>query len=87
MNNLNNQQTIEFKEYYLNEFNLFDGENFITFNLVYLDTEKHYVAVAITDMGKITLSDYELYEDSDGKLYFEYGSQYTKIYIKDFEEV
>ena len=77
----------EFKDYYLNEFTYFNGENFITFNLVYLDTERHYVTVAITDTGKIVLSDYELLEDCNGALYFEYGSQYTKIYLKDFEEV
>ena len=87
MNNLNNQQPIEFKDYYLNEFNLFDGENFITFNLVYVDIVRNTVAVAITDTGKIVISDYELCEDSDGNLYFEYGSQYTKIYLKGFEEV
>ncbi len=87
MNNLNNQQTIEFKDYYLNEFNLWDGENFITFNIVYLDIGQNTVTVAITDTGKIVLLDYELYEDSDGNLYFEYGSQYTKIYLKDFEEI
>lgn len=87
MNNQNNQQRIQFKDYYLNEFNLFDGENFITFTLVYLDIARNTVTVAITDTGKIVLSDYDLYEDSEGNLYFEYGSQYTKIYIKDFEEV
>ncbi len=87
MNSLNNQQPIEFKDYYLNEFNLFDGENFIIFNIVYLDIVRNTVTVATTDTGKIVLSDYELYEDSDGNLYFEYGSQYAKIYLKDFEEV
>lgn len=87
MNNLNKQQTIEFKDYYLNEFNIWDGENFITFNLVYLDIGRNTATVAITDTGKIILSDYELYEDRDGNQYFEYGYQYTKIYLKDFEEV
>lgn len=87
MNNLNIQRSFEFKEYHLNEFNLFDGENFITFNLVYEDIVRNTVTVAITDTGKIVLSDYDLYEDNDGNLYFEYGSQYTKIYLKDFEEV
>lgn len=77
----------EFKDYYLHEFIRFDGENFITFNLVHLDLMRNTVTVAITDTGKITLSDYELLLDSNGNLYFDYGSQYTKIYLKDFEEV
>lgn len=81
------QQPNEFKDYYLNEFIHFDGENFITFNLVYLDLERNTVTVAITDTGKIVLSEYELLEDCNNNLYFEYGSQYTKIYLKDFEEV
>ncbi len=87
MNNLNKQQPIEFTDYYLNEFDLFDGEYFITFNLVYVDIERNTAIVAITDTGRIVLSDYDLYEDCNGNLYFEYGNQYTKIYIKDFEEI
>ena len=87
MNNLNKQQTIEFKDYYLNEFNIWDGENFITFNLVYLDIGRNTATVAITDTGKIILSNYEFFAGRDGNQYFEYGYQYTKIYLKDFEEV
>ena len=83
MNNLNQQQQpIEFTDYYLNEFDLFDGENFITFNLVYVDIGRNTVTVAITDAGKIILSDYELCEDCSGNPYFEYGSLYTKIFLK-----
>ena len=79
-------QTNEFKEC-LQEFELFDGENFITFNLVYLDLERNTITVAITNTGKIILSVYDLLQDSDGNLYFEYGSHYTKIFLNDFEEV
>ena len=87
MNNLTNQHSIEFKDYYLNEYVLWNGENFITFNIVYIDVGRNTVTVAITDTGKIVLSDYELCEDCNGDLYFEYGPMYTKIYLKDFEEV
>lgn len=81
------QQTNEFEDYYLKEFIHFDGVNFITFNLVYLDLSHKYATVAITDAGKIVLSEYELLEDCNSNLYFEYSSQYTKIYLKDFKEV
>jgi len=87
MNNANYQISNEFKDYYLNEFNLWNGENFITFNIVYLDLERNTVTVAVTDTGKIILSEYDLLPDSNDNLYFEYGSRYTKIYLKDFEEV
>jgi len=87
MNNANYQISNEFKDYYLNEFNLWDGENFITFNIVYLDLERNTATVAVTDMGKIILSEYDLLPDSNDNLYFEYGSLYTKVYLKDFEEV
>ena len=62
MNNLTNQQPIEFKDYYLNEYALWNGENFITFDLVYVDVEHNTVIVATTDTGKIVLMDYELYK-------------------------
>jgi len=75
------------QKYYLQEYALWDGENFITFNIVYLDAERNVLTVAVTDTGKIILSEYDLLSDSNGKLYFEYGAQYTKIYLNDFEEV
>ena len=87
MNNANYQMSNEFKDYYLNEFNLWNGENFITFNIVYLDLERNTVTVAVTDTGKIILSEYDLLTDSNGNLYFGCGSLYTKIYLNDFEEV
>ena len=33
-------RTKEFRKYYLSEFELYDGEEFITFNIVHIDTEK-----------------------------------------------
>jgi len=75
------------QNYYLREYALWNGENFITFNIVYLDTERNVITVAVTDTGKIVLSEYDVLSDLNGKLYFEYGAQYTKIYLNDFEEI
>jgi len=75
------------QELYLQEYALWNGETFITFNIVFVDIERNTITVAITDTGKIILSDYDLLPDSNGNLYFEYGSLYEKIYLKDFEEV
>ena len=65
------------------EYQYFDGESFITFNIVYA-TEKE-VQLAITNRGRITVTTYDLYTDNNGNKYFEYGCDYNKIYIEKFE--
>ena len=70
-------------KFYLKEFQLFDGENTVIFNIVAIQSEK--IAVAITKDGKITVSEYDLLEDENG-VYFEYGvAGSTHIHIDDFE--
>ncbi len=64
------------------EYQYFDGETYITFNIVF-STEKE-VRLAITNRGKISVLTYDLYTDENGE-YFEYGCNHEKIYIKDFE--
>lgn len=73
-------------KYYLHEFQLFDGEVYITFNIVALKESKKEILLAITNRGKITHVIYDLLEDEHG-YYFEYGCDYTKIKIEDFKEV
>ena len=73
-------------KFYLHEFKLFDGEEYITFNIVALNESKKEILVAVTNRGKISHVTYDLFEDKKG-LYFEYGPDYTKIYIDDFEIV
>lgn len=76
----------EFRKYYLSEFEWFDGEDYITFNLVGIDLVKNEVQVAVTDRGKISVIAYDLLTDRDGSFYFEYGAMFTRIYLDDFEE-
>ena len=64
------------------EYQYFDGETYITFNIVYV-TEKE-VQLAVTNRGRISVLAYDLYEDENGE-YFEYGADYDRIYIEDFE--
>lgn len=71
--------------YYLKEFQYFDGEEFVTFNIYFLNKEKNVVTLVVTNRGKISISDYDLYEDKNG-LYFEYGPSFEKIKIDDFQE-
>ena len=71
---------------YLHEFAIFDGEAWITFNIVELNELKNEISVAVTNRGRITVTTYDLYQDENG-YYFEYGCEFAKINIKDFKEI
>lgn len=72
--------------YYMKEYQHYDGEAFITFNIIELNEDKQEVTVAVTDRGRITIVSYDIRKSNKG-YYFEYGYEYTKIMIDDFEEV
>ena len=79
------QEKSEIWKYYLSEFQLHDGEVFITFNIVSIDTSKNEITVAVSNRGGISVTTYDLLTDSNGFLYFEYGVDYEKINVSDFE--
>ena len=79
------QRKSEIRKYYLSEFQLHDGEVFITFNIVAIDTSKNEITVAVSNRGRISVTTYDLLTDNNGSLYFEYGVDYEKIYTDDFE--
>ena len=71
-------------KFYLKEFQFFDGENTVVFNIVAVEENK--ITIAVTKCGKISVSDYDLFTDENG-LYFEYGiTGQEHIHIDDFEE-
>ena len=71
-------------KFYLKEFQFFDGENTVVFNIVAVKENK--ITIAVTKCGKISVSDYDLYTDENG-LYFEYGiAGQEHIHIDEFEE-
>ncbi len=74
-------------KYYLKEFEYFDGECFITFNIVSIHFDQRTIVVAVTDRGKIIVITCDLFEDKNGDLYFEYGPMFDRIAVDDFEEV
>ena len=80
-------KTEEVRSYYLKEFSLFDGENDIIFNILDVNTEKMVITVAVTKMGKIFVTEYELKLDKENNLYFQYGVEFTKINVEDFETI
>lgn len=75
------------KNYYLKEFTYFDGEGDITFNIVSINFEKKTIEIAVTNRGKISVIEYDLLQDCNGDFYFEYGCEYSKIEINDFETI
>lgn len=80
-------KTEEARSYYLKEFSLFDGENDIIFNILNVNTEKMVITVAVTKMGKIFVTEYDLKLDKENNLYFQYGVEFTKINVEDFETI
>lgn len=72
-------------KYYMNEFQYFDGEVFVTMNILEVNDEKKTVTLAVSDRGRISVTDYDLSEDENG-YYFEYGAGFDKISINDFTE-
>jgi major membrane immunogen (membrane-anchored lipoprotein) len=75
-----------YRKYYLSEFSLYDGDHFITFNIVDINTDKNEITVAISNEGKISVCTFDL--KSDGKrLYFEYGVMCEKIAVDGFEHI
>ena len=79
------EKSMEFRKYYLSEFQLYDGEVYVTFNIVAIDTNKNEITVAISNRGRIRVTTYDLLTDNDGSFYFEYGVDYEKINVNDFE--
>ena len=74
------------KDYYLKEFQLFDGECYITFNIVAINFEKRVIEIAVSNRGKISVIEFDLIQDKNGDFYFTYGCERTKIEINDFED-
>ena len=71
---------------YLAEYKFHDGEANITFNIIYVNSKRKEIQVAVTNRGRISVVAYDLFENAKG-FYFEYGCEHKKIYINDFKEV
>ena len=66
------------------EYQHFDGETYITFNIVFATDNE--IQIAVTNRGKISVITYDLLTDKNGDMYFEYGCMLEKVNIDDFEE-
>ena len=75
------------KNYFLKQFDYFDGEYDVKFNIVDIDIDKMTINLAITHTGKIILTEYDLKRDKNNNLYFEYGIEFNKIKVDNFEQI
>lgn len=78
---------MENQNYYLKEFQYFDGYTEIIFNIVDINFDKMTITLAITNQGRISVIEYDLKKDKENNLYFEYGCQNEKIAVDDFENI
>ena len=69
----------------MREYEHFDGEAWIVFDMLYLNLEKNTATIAVSNRGKISVIEYDLMEIED-ELYFEFNP-ITRISLADFEEV
>ena len=77
----------EIKNYYLQEFQFFDGECDITFNILDVNTEEMTITLAVTNRGKISVLEFDLKRDREQDLYFQYGVDKNEIKVDDFETI
>lgn len=76
------------KDLLMSEYDFFDGDEFITFNIYDINFDSSKITVAISNRGRISLDTLDLLQDKKGNLFFEYGNYgEIKIELKDFVEV
>lgn len=69
------------------EYEIFDGYDFVNFHILALNKDSNQITLAISRNGKTIISNKQLFEDKNERLYFEYGALFQKIYINQFMEV
>ena len=74
------------------EYDYFDGDHFITFDIIEVDEDNSKITLAISNQGRITQDTFDLLEDDemDEEMtndirYFEFGLYADKIYLNQFE--
>lgn len=75
------------KRYFMREFQLYDTDHFITFNIIGIDFERRLITVNISNQGRLSVQMFDL-KGEDDALYFEYGIfDENKIPVDEFEEI
>lgn len=76
------------------EYDYFDGDHFITFDIIEVDEDNGKITLAISNQGRITQDTFDLFEDDeiDEEMtndirYFEFGLYADRIYLNQFESL
>ena len=80
-------KTKDLADYANSSYDYFDGDDFITFDIIAVGEEQNFVFVAVSNRGKITAEAYDLEFDKNDRPFFYFGSPEQKIYLNNFEEV
>ena len=75
---------IENKDYRNLQNDCFDGECFTFFDIIEVNAEKENITVMVTHQGKLTMRTFDLLQDENEDVFFEYGPCYEKIYLEQF---
>ena len=66
------------------EYTIYDGEHFITFNLVGINADRNEISIAVSNEGRISLCTFDLMSGDNG-LFFFYGVMQQQVSVDDFE--
>lgn len=75
---------IKNKDYRNLQNDYYDGESFVYFDIISVDAENENITVMVSHQGKLTMQTFELMEDEDKDVFFEYGPCFEKIYLENF---
>ena len=74
------------------EYDFFDGDHFITFDIIDIDEDNNEITLAISNQGRITQDTFDLFEDDEideetvnDIRYFEFGLYADNIHLHEFE--
>ena len=79
-------KTNDLTDYANSSYDYFNGDDFITFDIIAVGEERHFVFVAVSNHGKITTEAFDLEFDRNDQPFFYFGSPEQKIYLNNFEE-
>ena len=75
---------IEDRDYRFMQYDYYDGENYSFFDIIEVNSDNETITVMLSYLGKLAMRTFELYEDENEDIFFEYGPCFEKIYLEQF---
>jgi uncharacterized ubiquitin-like protein YukD len=83
---MKNEVQTNYRRYYMSEYDLYEVDHFVTFNIVDINMDRQEITVAVSNEGRISVCDFDLMSDN-GRLFFFYGIMQQRIAVDDFEQM